>query len=353
MGLKLKKFTELYSGMVSWIVGNTTKLTDFSKGSAIRSLLEAIATSIEQAYFNMYRNVMWGIENSIYEAFNFRKKDATPSSGTLTLMFSYPVTADFLVPEGTRFASITQQDGSTLYFHTREDYKVLGGSIEADIEVFCTTAGKIGNVSADTIKVMVNPIREVSEITNRVGFTTGAEEESSASRKQRFNRYIETLARGTKKAIEYGAKEVEGVAGVWVDDSEVGLVKVYVHDANGNLPDYLKTEVQTALENYRAAGIPCLVLPIIKEEIKIELEVSVLQAYNTTLFRQNLLASLYSYVNNFPVAKSFIVSDLVQYVMNYDDVAVTNCKVLSPTQDIITPQQEIIRASEIKLTIKT
>lgn len=148
------------------------------------------------------------------------------------------------------------------------------------------------------------------------------------------------------------AKEIEGVAGVWVDDSSIGVVKVYVHDSNGNLPDQLKQRVIQNLENYRAGGIPCDVLPISKTEIAVSLEVTVLAPYNVVAFKTRLQDSVGNYINNFPVAKSFYVSDLIQYVMNYDDVAVVACKVVTPIADVIIPQQEIIRTSAVTITLK-
>jgi len=53
MGLKVKKFQEILRGMVEWVSANTDKLTDFSEGSVIRTLLEAVSSSVEQAYYNM------------------------------------------------------------------------------------------------------------------------------------------------------------------------------------------------------------------------------------------------------------------------------------------------------------
>ncbi len=351
MGLKIKKFQDIFKGMSRWVASRSDKLTDFSIGSATRTILEAVATAVEQAYFNMYKNVMWAIENSIYQAFGFSKIPAISSFGAVTLKFSYPTEVDSFLPKGARFAAFVQNSNKTLYFETREDYTIVAGSIEADVEVYCTEPGIIGNVAKGAITVMVNPIKGVYEVTNREAFMTGADEETTSSRKQRFNRYIETLARGTKKSIEYGAKEVEGVAGVWVDDSYVGIVRVYVHDSNGNLPESLKQKVIENLENYRSAGIPCEVLPISKIEIAINLEVTVLQAYNTAAYLEALRNSVSSFINGYPVAKSFYISDLVQYVMNYDDVTIINCKVITPIADVVIPQQEIIRSNSITVTL--
>ncbi|MNW28263.1 Baseplate J-like protein [compost metagenome] len=351
MGLNVRSFQQSLRGMVDWTVTHTRKITDFSVGSAIRTLYEAVASEIEMFYFTTFKNINWGIENSIFESFDFKKFAAHEASGFVTLTFYAPLEANLYISKGTKFSTVSKSGTDILYYATQEDYVVQAGSVEADIEVFCTVKGTIGNVAAGSIRVLINPINYVQEVTNKEPFLTGAEEETQAERKQRFNVYIETLARGTKKSIEYGVKEVEGVAGVWVDDSAIGLVNVYVHDANGNLPDSLKEKVIENLVNYRAAGIPVYVNSIVKTEIPITLTVKVLSSYNNSAFHQRLVDGIQNYVNSYPVAKSFYVSDLIQYVMNYDDVAVINCKVSEPLVDKVIAQEQIVRASAINLTL--
>lgn len=353
MGLKLKKFNSILRGMVDEITTRTKKVTDFTPGSAIRSILEAVASEIEQAYFKMYSNVTWAIENSIYVAFGFNKRPAGSANGAVTLKFSYPTQNEIRIPSGTKFATHATNGNKSLQYETRKEYLVSVGSLEADIEVFCTEKGTIGNVSTDSIKLMTTVIPGVSEVTNKEPFLTGTEEESTASRKQRFNRYIETLARGTKKAIEYGAKEVEGVEGAWVDDSVPGVVYVYAHDSNGNLSEEMKDKVLQNLENYRSAGIPCIVLPIVKHDLTISISVVVANGYNTPDYQQALQSAVSMFVNSFPVSKSLYVSDLIQFVMNFDDVVVLNVKVDEPVSDFIIPNQEIIRSSSVNVVVSS
>lgn len=339
--------------MAEWISSGTGKLTDFTVGSALRTLLEAVAQTVEQVYFSIYRTAMWAIENSIYTTFGFDKVPAQAAKGMVTLFYPYPTENERMIPKGLRFAASSSVEGGLLYFQTTTDYTVLPGSSEADVEVECLTPGTIGNVATDAIKIMTMSIPGVSEVTNRNPFLTGSEEETTANRKQRFNRYIETLARGTKKAIEYGAKEVEGVAGVLVDDSVIGLVRVFAHDNNGNLPAGLKSRIELNLENYRAAGIPCEVLPITKRDIPVSILVTVSPSANTLQYQELLRQSVDSFLNNYPVGKQFYLSDVVQYVMNFDDVAVKNCRILAPTTDFLTQKQEIIRSSSVIVTLQT
>lgn len=352
MGLKIKSFQEILRSMADWVVMNTKKITDFHVGSAIRTLLEAVSAELEQLYYSMYKNIKYAIENAVFKAFGFEKQQASYAYGDLTLYFSYPLRKDLVIPKGTRFATAEGNEVGQLIFETNTDYTVVEGSTEAVIRVYCTTPGVNGNITANSIKIMMNPIREVSEVNNLDGFKTGKEEESLAERKQRFNRYIETLSKGTLKSIEYGVKEVTGVAGVWVEE-EIGLVKVYAHDANGDLDSDLKEKIIENLKNYRPAGIPVEVFSIEKMQLDLDVKITVSSAFNTDDFKEYLIYSIDTYLNSFPVAQNFIVSDLVRFIMDFDTVAIKNCKVLSPTDDIVVAKQKIIRPKSINVTLVT
>lgn len=354
MGLSIKSFQQTLKGMVDWTTTNTKKITDFSVGSAVLTLYEAVSSEMEQFYFSMYKNVNWAIENSILDAFNFKRIEAQEAFGYVTLTFYNPLESKLFIPKGTKFATLSSQNGSeVLYYETRGDYIAEKGSVEADVQVYCTTKGTAGNVAADSIKLLVYPINYVQSVTNRFAFLTGKEQEEVSERKQRFNKYISTLARGTKQSIEYGCKEVQGVDGVWVDESEIGVIKCYVHDANGDLPDSLRDQVLANLENYRAAGIPAQVLPISKLLIDISLEVTVLKAYNVDSFKQTLQNRILNFINGLAVSQSFLISDLIQFVMNYDDIAIVNVRVILPTTDVVVPPQHIIRPRDFNLTLIT
>lgn len=351
MGLKIKSFREIMQGMVDWTIANTKRITDFSPGSAIRTLFEAIATELEQFYFVMKQNMLWAIENSIYESFGFKLEDAKEASGEITLFFSNPLPTDLIIPKGTRFSTVPKDGMPPLFFRTREDYKIKEGSVEANIIVYCETKGTIGNVSAETIKIMTTPISFVSEITNRLPFTNGKEAETISERKQRFKQYINTLARGTVESIEYGSKEVEGIAGVWVEE-DIGVIRVYAHDANGDLPQALKDKLYENLLHYKPAGIPLEIYSISNVEIDLSIEVEVSEAYYNDLFKNRLLEGLTYFLNSYPVSKDFYIADIVQFVKNFDEIAVRNCKVITPTEDIKIPNHQIIRPKSITITLK-
>lgn len=71
--MKTRKLTDILSRMIDKTMIATSKVSDFTPGSAVRSLLEAIALELEQYYILTKENIEWGIEEGIVEAFDFTK----------------------------------------------------------------------------------------------------------------------------------------------------------------------------------------------------------------------------------------------------------------------------------------
>lgn len=353
MGLSLKSFQQIMQGMADWIITHSNRLVDFSTGSILRSLLEAVATEIEEFYFRTYANFNWAVENSLYESFSFSRREAVPAYGELVIKFNIPLQTNLQIPAGTRFATRYEINNKQIVFETTEMYIVPEGTSETTITVTCTEAGTIGNVNKDTITVMLNPISNVSTVTNPQRFLTGREAETLAERKQRFAQYVSTRARGTKASILYGTLEIPQVTGAYVDDSQIGIVLVYCHDGNGNLPDNVKEAVEENLENYRAAGIPVLVMPVVKVTPNIVIDLYVDGQYNNSSYADYIQQQVEDYLDNFVIAKDLFRSDLNNFIRNLDPVGIKNCIIQTPDQDIAVANSELIRSGTVTINLIT
>lgn len=350
MGLKTKNLKQILRDLVENTVTRTSKITDFSPGTVIRTLYESIALSLEQFYFHVKESIFWAIENSVLDAFGFRKREATRASGIVTLTFQRPLLDELHIPKGTMFSTSNIGTERPLYYETIEPITIPQGVSSYDVTVYCTKPGSEGNIPSHAIQVMINPISVISRVENPDAFTNGREPETKGERKQRFKEYIDTLAKGTLSAIEYGVKEVEGVVGVRVEE-DIGLIKVYAHDSSGNLPDELRSKIDENLINYRPAGIPVQILATSKIQVDIHVKIQVTKAFDNSLFEQQLKNGIESFINEFPVGRAFLLADLVQYIMNYDDIAILNCSVISPTEDVMVSNHQLFRANNITVEV--
>ena len=350
MGLKIKTMKEALIGMADWVANNSKRLVDFSPGSVVRTILEAVATELEEYYFKSYKNFIWAVENAVYESFNFKQREAIPSFGDIQLNFNNPLLSEVIIKSGTRFGT-TKNFEEELFFVTKQDYIVKAGSTHALIEVHCEKAGKIGNVPADSIVLMTNSVSFISTITNPERFITGRDKETLAERKQRFTKYIETRQKATISALEYGTLEVDGVTGAFVDETKTGIVRIYAHDAAGNLSETLKQKIIDNLYYYRAGGIPVYVMPIRKVSLNVELEITVLSKFNTPEFKMLIEDNVRNYFDDFVVSQDVITSDLNTFVRRLDDMAIKNCKIKNPALDLEVAQSELIRSGNVVVNL--
>lgn len=334
--------------MVDYVSKKSLRLLDFSEGSGLRTIFEAIAMELEEYYFKSYINMRYAMQNAVYDAFGFEKRPATYAHGDVTITFSSALLSDLVIKAGTRF-SANHQYGETILFETKQDYLIKRGSLEATLVVHCLVAGTKGNVVENSISNMQNPISVVSKVTNKERFNTGLDEETDEERQNRFNKYVESRSKATNDAITYGTLEVQGVTGAWVDDSQTGIIYVYAHDEAGNLPDFMKAEIEKNLINYRPAGTPLFVLPINKVALNLTVNLTIRFEYDSEDFRAYIKGKIEDYLDSFVVSKDFILSDLNDFVRDIDKIGITNCIIKNPASDLEVLPSQLIRSGSVTL----
>ena len=148
------------------------------------------------------------------------------------------VVADpFLTFESGFVFSVPSENGTpAVDFETLED-SIVPESGELTIRVKSVLSGKIGNVRADTITIMKNPVDNVYSITN-TATSGGTEIESDVSLRARIDDYYagrQASYVGNKKDYVRWAKSVDGVGFAHCIPLYFGAnsVKLVIADANG------------------------------------------------------------------------------------------------------------------------
>ena len=75
---------DIVAKMVGYIMGNTEYVTDFSEGSIIRSLCEAVAEELYSSNVAFAQGVIGAINSSVKQAFNFPSLQASNATGVYT-----------------------------------------------------------------------------------------------------------------------------------------------------------------------------------------------------------------------------------------------------------------------------
>src|SRR5699024_10915772 len=348
--MKTRKLTNILSKLIDKTMVGTSKITDFTPGSASRSLLEAVALEIEQFYILTKENIDWGIQEGIIEAFDFQKRQSKRAYGNVTIQFYQPLDMRMYIPAGTTFTSTRQEYPQQ--FETLVDYYAEPDSTEIVVEVYCKETGVAGNVPEGTINTIASGSSLIRSVNNEYSFNTGTKEESQEDFKRRFHSFVESRGRATNKSVRYGALQIPDVEGVYVYE-ETGHITVFAHDRNGNLSNTLKEDIISALQDYRPSGIMLEVTGVEKEEVNVSATVTISnKARIGDTLQKHIEGVIRSYLNNLKTSDDLIITDLIQAVMNIDDVLIYDVSFDNLDENITVPPQGIIRAGEIKVELK-
>lgn len=347
--MKVKSLSETLSSLIDRTLINTHSLNDFSVGSVTLSLFESIAMELEQYSVLQRQNIEWGIEQGVYGAFGFTRREARRAYGEVILEYNTALRDPMIIPRGTTFSSSLQ--GYPQIYETVKDYRVQAGSNRAIITVHCTTPGTVGNVPKNVINSSPNSVMNIRRIRNPYAILTGQDREPIEDVKQRFREFIDTRGRATDRAIAYGVRQVEDISGVYVD-GQVGRILVYAHDMNGNLPADLRRQVERSVRDYRPSGIRLDVLPIEKIEIDLDVHVTVRdKTSKTEAFRQEIEESVNHFLNSKEVSDNLILSSVIQRVKNIDDHLIYDVKIVNKSENHIVGKNQLIRAGDVSVTL--
>lgn len=345
----MRGFRTILGEMATWIMTNSKTLTNFYPGSVIRSVLEAISIQIEALYFQARKGFLSAIEESIFNSFDFQRALATKSTGDVVVTFRAPLDQRVVFEQGFEFMTVPV-NGDTLYFQVMQDTYVERGASQVTIKVECMASGITGNVPAYAIRRAVLTRGYILDIFNPAKFFNGLPEETTDQRKKRFTDFVNSLGRATIQSIKYGILQIPEVKGVYVKE-DTGILTVYVHDVNGQLPDDLRTRVQNALVDYKSGGIRALVSPVVTKTVDLDITVTVEDSYDKEMYRQILQSSVEAYLSYYIVSKNLVRAELIRFVMNIDDSAILNVSI-NLTQDITVGANELIRPGTVVVTVQ-
>jgi uncharacterized phage protein gp47/JayE len=268
MAFDRKSMEQIVQSMTDWTKGVTTKLTDFRVGSRNRTLLEAVAKELEEYYDRVYRYIKTLVEENIYAVMGFPKRPATYSTGTVTFGRATAADSNYLIPIGTVVRTKATATSSPVSFRTTSDVLLAIGTMTIDAPVVALVAGVVGNAQVGTILDFQTNPSGVETVTNAFAYNNGQEEETADQQKNRFQKFVASLSRGTLPAIEYGATTAilyasDGVTIVErVVDAKafedlvnsLGIINVYVWNGTNTASSALLTEASKMIYGYYDAN---------------------------------------------------------------------------------------------------
>ena len=260
----------------------------------------------------------------------------------------------------------TDQDafGNDVQFTLDADLAVSSVASGAIGSGSCTAiaAGPAGNVVSGSITRFVSAVFDTSiNVYNSASFAGGSDEEPDPDFKDRVRNFPNNIQRGTYSALEYGARQVPGVATATAVDlldengQKTGIVNVYIADANGNSSPGLIQAVQTEEANWAPAGMIYNVYGgslYTLEGIVVRLTIRANQGVTVAQLTSNVISAIVNAVNSLKIGETCSRS-LISTAAKNVDPNVIGCDVTSPAADVAPPTfNSLIRTSAAQVSVQ-
>lgn len=273
MALQTYSFNQIVSGIATATQAAANSLLDFSVGSILRAVAQAVAGQllwlqaiILQVLTLARAATSVGADLDSWCAdFGFARLPARAATGqvtfsrfTATQQGVVPVGATVQTADGSQTFAVTVDTGNSAYDAGLGGYVILANTASVNVPVRAATAGTGGNVQAGTISVITSSISGVDSVTNAAAFLNGADAEPDADFRARFVLYLASLSKATKAAIGSAVRGVQQGLNYTITENEnydgtpnKGHFYVVVDDGTGQASVDLLAAVGIAIEAVR------------------------------------------------------------------------------------------------------
>lgn len=336
MAFEIVKMETRVASMIGWFSGICKRVTDFLPGGVTRTKFEALAIEMEEQDYSVYTAIKKAIRIAVYTAFNFPLLPATKAYGMVTFSASPAPSSDILIPAGTQVSTVSDTAPGITYA-TVNDTVLSAGQASVQASVLCATAGAQGNTGSGTITKIQSSINGITGVTNPSAFQSGADAETEAARAARFAKFIDSLSRGTKSAIEYGALQAaltlaDGtitervtLAKVVEPESPNGTISCYVFNGAGGTSNALVALAQQIIdgyegsnseivEGYSVAGIECVAAAFSETLLNVTCQITSVDGYDHATLQASAVSVITSYIRSLG-NDTFIYNVLVERLM--------------------------------------
>jgi uncharacterized phage protein gp47/JayE len=302
----------------------------------------------------------------------FTRKQATKATGTVTFSRSTAATSDILIPAGTRVATPDE----SVVFKTSEAVTLLTGNTSVDASIEAEEAGSAGNVAANTITKIVDPVSGIESVTNSNPTSGGSDTESDETFRWRVKTTISGLGKATLDAIKTAVLAVDGVTTAKIEENDT----INDNTPGGGLPPKsfrvtimggTNNDVAQAIFDSKPAGIrpygdtsgtaydqdgnEYTVYFARPTTVNIYADVDI-TSDGTAISEQDVKDAVKAYINNLEIGEDVIYNKVVAAVMDIQGVVDATVKIdtASPptgTSNIAIADTEIAQTDDAKITV--
>lgn len=217
-GFKRKQYTDIKNDMQDRAKSLFGDDVNLSEKSPLGLLIKLFSWSLgivwqlaEKVYFNDFVSTSEGVSlDRLSKRIGLSRNRARQSEGEVTFVGD----EDTIIEEGFR---VSTPDG--IEFETIEEV-TIPVSGEVNVEIISLLLGENTNVAAGRITEIVNPIAGLDSVTNAVATAGGADVETDAEFRLRYERSINRIGSSTSASIESTILSVDGVTDARVREND-------------------------------------------------------------------------------------------------------------------------------------
>lgn len=279
---------------------------------------------------------------------NLQRQEATAATSPVTFTRTSGGAAG-TIDQGTTIATAILANGREVRYVTAADVIVpLADNGPFTVNATCTEVGRDGNVDAGALIRIIDTLFDSTfSVTNAARAAGGNAEESDEQLRLRARTFWSTLRRGTLKALEFGALTVPAVRVVRATESDTGLVSVVVADEDGNSNAQMIADTQTALEEWRAAGVIVQVLggTVLTQNIAIVL--TVIDGFSVAAATPLVQAAIIARGLKQRMGDTLYLDRLSAAAIGVDDDGIEATDFTTPTADVVPTATQTIRIGTV------
>ena len=242
--------------------GTPSGINDFLPGSIAGTLVRAVSremalmySQIDEAYRRAFLMQAEGVAlDNVVALLGVRRNPDVKAVGVVTFKVKQLPQQPVTIPQGTQVA-----DANGHVFATLDDAVIGVKNQDVQVSAAALQPGPQSNVLANAITIMPTPPRGVDSVTNAAPFTGGQVAEADDALRERAQHALDRAGKGTLDAIKFAVKAIQGIEDVEVLDhtldGTIPLGEVHVYYSGGDTIVGLDNQVQSVVNDTRAAGI--------------------------------------------------------------------------------------------------
>ena len=265
---------------------------------------------------------------------------------TTTQQAIIPLLTQIKTSDGTQTFNVVADTAQASWSVSANAYLIPIGTASITATVLAVNGGIQGNVLANTITTLTQPIQGVQTVTNGLPFANGIDQEIDPALKARFPLYISGLRAGIKPAlasaianlqqgIQYSLTENQNYAGA----TQLGYFYVVINPSTSAL----QTSVYSAVDAIRPLSSSFGVFPATTVTANISMTATALAGYTHAQIVTSITAAVQAFILTLGLGKPLYWSQLYAVVYAVAGVQeVTLMTINSGTVDLSATAQQVI-----------